>query len=78
MYSVEKEIIMNRMSFLYDDIIRKEKELDRIKELFYYIAEKDWKNITLEKYNKYMVYLEHSNLSAKEIINECNENKEIS
>lgn len=78
MYSVEKEIIMNRMSFLYDDIIRKEEELDRIKELYYYIAEKDWKNITLEKYNKYMAYLEHSNLSAKEIINKCNENKEIS
>lgn len=78
MYNVEKEIIMNNMSRFYDCIIRKEKELERMKDLYYYIAEKNWKNITLEKYKCYMGYLNHSNLSVNEIIKKCDEKDEIS
>ena len=57
------------MSFFYDDIIRKQIELDRMRDLYHYMTITDYKkNMTLEKFNCYMAWLEYSNLSVEEII----------
>ena len=69
----EKQILNNKMSFFHDDIIRKQMELDKMNDLYHYMAITEYKNMTLEKFNCYIAWLNHSNLSVEEIIKKCNE-----
>lgn len=71
--NIRKEILDGKMSFFYDDIIRKQTELDRMRDLYHYMAITDYKNMTIERFNCYMAWLNHSNLSVEEIIKKCNE-----
>ena len=66
--SNEKEILDGKISFLYDDIIRKQMELDRMRDLYHYMAITDYTNMTLQKFNCYMAWLNYSNLSIEEIV----------
>ena len=71
--SKEKQIMDDKISFFYDDIIRKQIELNRMMDLYHYMTITDYTNMTLQRFNCYMAWLNHSNLSVEEIIKKCNE-----
>lgn len=71
--NIEKEIMDNKLSSFYNDIKREQMELDRMRDLYHYMAITDYTNMTVQKINCCIAWLNHSNLSVEEIIKKCNE-----
>lgn len=75
MNNKERKILINNLSHFLDNIIRKQEECKKMKEVYDYLFYKYYDKLTLEKYTACMGYTYHSNLSAKEIIKKVFENE---